>query len=37
MSLGVVAPPCYGLYDRALGATYLNELWEAVEKQKEGK
>ena len=22
----------YGLYDRALGATYINGLWEAVEK-----
>ena len=27
-----VAMPGYGLYDRALGATYLNGLWEAVEK-----
>lgn len=26
--------PGYGLYDRALGATYLNGLWEACEKQK---
>lgn len=25
----------YGLYDRALGVTYLNGLWEAVEKDKE--
>ena len=24
--------PGYGLYDRALGATYLNGLWEAVDK-----
>ena len=24
--------PGYGLYDRALGATYLNGLWEAIEK-----
>ena len=24
--------PGYGLYDRALGAAYLNGLWEAVEK-----
>jgi mannonate dehydratase len=24
--------PGYGLYDRALGATYLNGLFEAVEK-----
>ena len=26
------ARPGYGLYDRALGATYLNGLWEAIEK-----
>lgn len=26
------ARPGYGLYDRALGATYLNGLWEAVDK-----
>ena len=25
--------PGYGLYDRALGATYINGLFEAVEKQ----
>ena len=24
--------PGYGLYDRALGATYLNGLWEAIQK-----
>lgn len=24
--------PGYGLYDRALGACYLNGLWEAIEK-----
>ncbi len=24
--------PGYGLYDRALGATYINGLWEAIEK-----
>ena len=24
--------PGYGLYDRALGITYLNGLWEALEK-----
>lgn len=29
---GEVAMPGYGLYDRALGATYLNGLWEAIEK-----
>jgi mannonate dehydratase len=27
-----VAMPGYGLYDRALGATYLNGLWEAIGK-----
>lgn len=26
------AMPGYGLYDRALGATYLNGLWEAIDK-----
>ncbi|MBQ2530564.1 MAG: mannonate dehydratase, partial [Treponema sp.] len=26
------AMPGYGLYDRALGATYLQGLWEACEK-----
>jgi mannonate dehydratase len=29
---GEVAMPGYGLYDRALGATYLNGLLEAIEK-----
>lgn len=29
-----VARPGYGLFDRALGAAYLNGLWEAVEKSK---
>jgi mannonate dehydratase len=29
------AMPGYGLYDRALGACYLNGLWEAVSKAKE--
>lgn len=24
--------PGYGLYDRALGATYLNGLWEAIDR-----
>lgn len=28
------AMPGYGLYDRALGACYLNGLWEAIEKAK---
>ncbi len=32
MIWGEVAMPGYGLYDRALGATYINGLWEAVEK-----
>lgn len=30
-----VAMPGYGLYDRALGAAYLNGLWEAIEKTEE--
>lgn len=30
-----VAMPGYGLYDRALGATYLNGLWEAIVKSNE--
>ena len=29
---GEKAMPGYGLYDRALGASYLNGLWEAIEK-----
>lgn len=29
---GEVSRPGYGLYDRALGATFLNGLWEAIEK-----
>jgi mannonate dehydratase len=29
---GEVSMPGYGLYDRALGISYLNGLWEAVEK-----
>ncbi len=32
MLWGEVARPGYGLYDRALGAAYLNGLWEAVAK-----
>jgi mannonate dehydratase len=31
---GEVSMPGYGLYDRALGATYLNGIWEALEKTK---
>lgn len=30
------ARPGYGLYDRALGATYLNGLWEAINKYIKG-
>ncbi len=33
MIWGEQAIPGYGLYDRALGAAYLNGLWEAVDKQ----
>ncbi len=32
MIWGEVAMPGYGLYDRALGASYINGLWEAIEK-----
>lgn len=32
MIWGEQAMPGYGLYDRALGAAYLNGLWEAIEK-----
>ncbi len=32
-----VAMPGYGLYDRALGATYLNGLWEAIKKCHRGR
>lgn len=32
MIWGEVAMPGYGLYDRALGATYLQGLWEAIDK-----
>lgn len=32
MIWGEVGRPGYGLYERALGATYLNGLWEAIEK-----
>ena len=28
------AMPGYGLYDRALGAAYLNGLWESIEKSR---
>ncbi len=33
MIWGEKAMPGYGLYDRALGATYLQGLWEAIDKQ----
>lgn len=32
MIWGETGKPGYGLYDRALGATYLNGIWEAIEK-----
>lgn len=32
MIWGEEGRPGYGLYDRALGATYLNGLWEAIDK-----
>jgi len=32
MIWGETGRPGYGLYDRALGATYLNGLWEAISK-----
>ncbi len=32
MIWGEEAMPGYGLYDRALGATYINGLWEAIDK-----
>lgn len=32
-----VAMPGYGLYDRALGAAYLNGLWEAIDKSENRK
>ena len=37
MIWGEVARPGYGLYDRALGVSYLNGLWEAVEKSRKEK
>ncbi|WP_270346182.1 mannonate dehydratase [Enterococcus thailandicus] len=33
MIWGETGRPGYGLYDRALGAVYLNGLWEALEKE----
>ena len=37
MIWGETGKPGYGLFDRALGATYINGLFEACEKMKEGK
>ncbi len=37
MIWGETGRPGYGLYDRALGATYLNGLWEAISKGSQGK
>jgi mannonate dehydratase len=37
MIWGEKARPGYGLYDRALGITYLNGLYEAIVKMKKGK
>lgn len=34
MIWGEQGRPGYGLYDRALGAVYLNGLWEGIQKQK---
>jgi mannonate dehydratase len=36
MIWGEVAMPGYGLYDRALGATYLQGIWEAIDKNVKG-
>jgi mannonate dehydratase len=36
MIWGETGKPGYGLYDRALGAAYLNGLWEATEKASAG-
>jgi mannonate dehydratase len=33
MIWGETGRPGYGLYDRALGATYLQGLWEGIEKE----
>jgi mannonate dehydratase len=34
MIWGETGKPGYGLYDRALGAVYLNGLWEGIQKMK---
>jgi mannonate dehydratase len=33
MIWGEIGRPGYGLYDRALGATYLQGLWESLNKE----
>lgn len=35
MIWGETGRPAYGLYDRALGITYINGLWEAISKMEE--
>ena len=37
MIWGEEAMPGYGLYDRALGAVYLQGLWEAIDKNSKNK
>jgi mannonate dehydratase len=37
MIWGETGKPGYGLYDRALGAVYLNGLWEAIDKENNNK
>ena len=37
MIWGETGKPGYGLYDRALGAVYINGIWEALDRMKEGK
>ena len=34
MIWGETGRPGYGLYDRALGAVYINGIWETLEKTK---
>lgn len=36
MIWGEIGRPGYGLYDRALGITYFNGLWEAIDKMSRG-
>jgi mannonate dehydratase len=36
MIWGEIGKPGYGLYDRALGATYLNGIWEALASVRRG-